>query len=149
MTPKMKAFVEGKAAGLSNRDAAVSAGYTSLAAGETATRLLKRPDVKKALKAALKVQTASIPAARNAPEGEEDAAKLRTDYTDSLDFMRQAMNNAKLPLGVRFDAAKQLLPYEHARIGEKGKKESKQDAAREVGRGKFAPKKPPALHVVK
>jgi hypothetical protein len=44
------------------------------------------------------------------------------DYADSKTFPQHAMNNAQLPIGLRMDAAKALLPYEHARMGEKGKK---------------------------
>lgn len=51
---------------------------------------------------------------------------------------------------MRADAAKQLLPYQHARLGEKGKNESKKENAREASRaGKLSiPWAPPTLHVV-
>lgn len=44
------------------------------------------------------------------------------------------MNLATLPVAVRADAAKQLLPYMHARMGETGKKEN----ARAIARGKHS-----------
>jgi hypothetical protein len=44
-----------------------------------------------------------------------------------------------------------LLPYQHARIGETGKKEKANEKARGIARGrsKFATKQPPQLTVVR
>lgn len=149
MTPKMQAFINAIAAGAPNLEAAVAAGYSRATAHQAASRLLAHPEVKKGLKAARKQQAASSVAIKKGEKPPEGATAMRGGHKDSLEFMEEIMGEATLPLALRFEAAKQLLPYQHARIGEKGKKESKQDAAREVGRGKFAPKKPPALHVVK
>lgn len=46
--------------------------------------------------------------------------------------------------------SKALLPYQHARLGEKGKKESAKDRAHAItGKAKFSPKgAPPTLRIV-
>lgn len=57
----------------------------------------------------------------------------------------------QLPVAMRADAAKQLLPYKHARMGETGKKQTKKENAQAIARGdstkptkpKLATKAPP------
>jgi len=46
---------------------------------------------------------------------------------------------------LRADAAKALLPFMHQKIGEGGKKDAKQDAAKKVSAGKFGASAPPKL----
>jgi phage terminase small subunit len=57
------------------------------------------------------------------------------------------MGNVAVPLDARMDAAKALMPYRHKKVGEAGKKEAKQEAARKVA-GKFAAGAPPRLRAV-
>lgn len=161
MTPKMQAFVDAVVAGLGVKAAAIAAGYSRETAAPAATRLMKRPDVKKAIASARRAQSAS----KNEPKpaktsrkaqsvlseaadrmqeevGDEDG--LLEKYDDPMHFFEHAMNNPRLNKGMRFEAAKQLLPYKHPRLGEKGKKESRKDNAEQVaGAGKYAPKAPP------
>lgn len=70
----------------------------------------------------------------------------RDKYTDAKAFLLDMMNLDGLPIAVRTDAAKQLLPYMHARMGETGKKETKRQNAAVIARGrhKFATKPPPS-----
>lgn len=141
-TSKQQAFVENKAAGLPNREAAIAAGYGATSAKVTASQLMQRPDIKAAIKAATKggVDTTT----GNAP------TMPRSNYTDSKQFLLDVMNHAKLPIAVRAEAAKQLLPYMHARMGETGKKQTKKNNAAAIAGGKhrFATKKPPQLQMV-
>lgn len=139
LTEKQQAFVANKSAGVPNREAAIAAGYAPNAADVTAAKLLRRADIKSAIKAgSVKVTTA---ATHTMPS---------KHYTDSLKFMVDAMNNPQLPVAMRFEAAKALLPYQHARLGEKGKKESAKDRAQAIaGKAKFSPKgAPPTLRIV-
>lgn len=73
----------------------------------------------------------------------------RDHYPDSLTFLMDVMNNHALPVGMRIDAARHLLPYQHARLGEKGKKEQrKETAAVLAGAKRFAVGKPPGLRSI-
>ncbi|MEO7066927.1 MAG: hypothetical protein ABI114_08485 [Rhodanobacter sp.] len=130
------------ALGVTNRDAATAAGYPMASADVRAAELMRRADIKAAIKAATKSGGVTIP--------EDKHAMPRKHYADALQFMLDRMNHAHLPLAMRFEAAKCLLPYQHARIGEKGKKESANDRARTITRRpKFAPKgAPPSLRIV-
>jgi phage terminase small subunit len=138
-TEKQQAFIASKAAGATHRDAAIAAGYSMASANVRASELTRRPDIKAAIKAAAKPGRVAIT---------HDASSKH--YADSLNFMLDTMNNAQLPIAMRFEAAKALLPYQHARLGEQGKKESAKERARALaGKPKFAPKSaPPQLRIV-
>lgn len=149
LTEKQRQFVANKAAGVANRDAAIAAGYAVGSAHVAADKLMAMPHIRNALKAAGKA----------APPVEVKTATPKmpkASYSDPKAFLLDLMNLADIPIAIRADAAKQLMPYCHARMGETGKKESKRDAAREIARGhgakdgkpKFATKAPPQTNVV-
>lgn len=143
LTDKQKAFVVNKAAGVANRDAAIAAGYAVAGAAVAADKLMRNPAVRSALKAA----------AKGSPGDDTKVATPvmpRDKYDDPLSFLLDVMNHADLPIAMRADAAKQLLPYKHPRMGETGKKEAAKERAREIagGRHKFAPKAPPPRFTV-
>ncbi|MFC7301008.1 terminase small subunit [Cognatiluteimonas weifangensis] len=145
LTQKQRTFAENKAAGMTNRDAAIAAGYAVAAADATGYKLTQHPGVRAEIKAATK-GTPTVDTKSSMP------AMPRKHYDDAKQFLLDAMNLASLPIAVRGDYAKALLPYQHARMGETGKKEKAKDRAREIarnGRHKFATKQPPQLHVVK
>jgi phage terminase small subunit len=145
LTEKQRQFVSNKAAGMTNRDAAIAAGYAVAGASVAADKLMHNP----AIRAALKVAGKAVPSVDIAPA---NVPKMPRDkYADPKAFLLDVMNLDGLPIAVRADAAKQLLPYMHARIGEVGKKETKKENARAIARGKhkFATKQPPQLTVVR
>lgn len=147
LTPKQRAFAENKAAGMTNRDAAVAAGYAVAAAGPTAYKLLQLPNVRAAIKAATKGDHESEKAPTNV------LRMPREHYKDSKSFLLDVMNLGTIPIAMRADAAKALLPYMHPRMGETGKKETAKENARKIARGrrgKFATRQaPPKLTVVR
>lgn len=164
MTPKMQTFVAGVVSGLKPSAAGLAAGYSRATVDQAVSRLMKHPEVKKAIASARRAQSASKNAAVPAKKkraaantlaaaqeriyeqlgGANEENGLLDEYESPMHFMEHAMNNKKLTMGVRFEAAKQLMPYKHPRLGEKGKKESKKDDAERVaGAGKFSAKAPP------
>lgn len=68
-------------------------------------------------------------------------------YTDPKDYLIDDMNDPLLDRKDRRDAAKALMPFIHARRGEGGKKEERQDAAKKAGSGKFGAAPPPPSHL--
>ena len=66
---------------------------------------------------------------------------------DPKDFLTAVMNDPETDMKVRTDAAKALMPYVHGRIGEQGKKQAKDEAAKKAT-GRFSPPTPPTLRVV-
>lgn len=143
LTEKQQAFVANKAAGVANREAAIAAGYAQGSADVAAHRLMQKPAIKTAIRAA--------GGGKRAAPGVTMPRMPRAKYADPVTFLEDVMNHAELPIGMRADAAKQLLPYKHARMGEVGKKQAKADNAKTIacGRSKFATKAPPQLTVVR
>jgi phage terminase small subunit len=142
LTPKQAAFVANKAEGLNNRAAAEAAGYSTASAHVRSSELMRRPDIKAAIKAAAKSQGVTI---KDDPKAAP--SRMRPKYASSLALLQHTYNNPDMPESVRMRAAEQALPYEHARIGEQGKKEKAKERAKEIAGGskreKFAPKVPP------
>lgn len=135
--------------------AAISAGLKSpKAAG---FRMRKHPAIVAAL-AAVGISTAGVKPTKpgsTAPTSEEDAAaELATieipETEDPKVFLTALMNCPKAGVKARLEAAKALLPFEHSKIGEKGKKETKADGAKQTAGGTdvYATRKPPALKSV-
>ena len=56
---------------------------------------------------------------------------------DPLEYLKRVMNDPIEDPKLRADAAKTLMPFVHARKGEVGKKEQKQEAAEQAGTGRF------------
>ncbi len=145
LTDKQAAFVANKAGGATIRDAAIAAGYAVGSADVAGQRLMQKPAIRNALKAATK--------GVRKDDGQYTPPTMpRASYADAKEFLADVMNHAQLPIAVRADAAKQLLPYQHARLGETGKKATKKENAAEIsGRGrasKFGPKTAPHLRIV-
>lgn len=139
MTKKQRRFIELKAMGVANKEAAIQAGYAPNSAAVSAGKMMMQAEVREAIAQAQANSTADTP-----------QGMPRVHYPDAMTFLMDAMNNAALPVALRMDAAKNLLPYQHARLGEKGKKEKRKEEADRLtgGRGRFATGKPPRLHSI-
>ncbi len=61
--------------------------------------------------------------------------------TDSKVFLERVMAGHIEPTPVQMDAARSLLPFQHAKLGEIGKKEQRKGEAEKVA-GRFAPAPP-------
>lgn len=166
LTGKKQKFAEAKAKGLSNKDAAVAAGYSASSAAAQGSRLAKDPDVVAHLNRKTKAKAAkrTAPPAkvapveeRPAPEPEtldEEAAiasfnwEQATRFSDPKAFLKAVMNDMETEPKLRVFAAKELMPYFHRKLGDTGKKEERKDAASKAASGRFAAS-PPPLRAVK
>lgn len=64
-------------------------------------------------------------------------------------FLLSVMNDQDMDARLRIDAAKSLMPFMHVKLGEGGKKDEKNRAAKSAASsGRFAPSAPPKLAVV-
>lgn len=118
-----------------------------------------KADVKGAVKAARAKATPSepkpafeyVPRALRQPQDvldeAEDADEPGRVYTDPKDYLLDDMNDRTLDRKDRRDAAKALMPFLHARKGEGGKKEEKENAAKTASKGKFGASAPPPGHL--
>lgn len=143
LTNKKRRFVESKADGASNREAAEAAGYAAASASAAGSRLAKDPDVVAALeklKAGRNVKGSSVaPERADSPvegDGEDLADRPSTD--DPLVWLLALMNEPKAKIFDRRNAAQSALPYFHGKKSGMGKKEQKLEDAEKVGNsGRF------------
>ena len=123
--------------------AAISAGLSPKTAKAAGFRMRKHPAIVAAL-AAVGIGTKPAPTGKPAVTEEESEPDIVTieipETDDSLVFLEALMNCPKAGVKARLEAAKALAPFQHARVGEKGKKESKQDQAGETKGSKFGPR---------
>lgn len=144
LTGKKKRFAEAVFAGKTNKEAAIEAGYSKATASPAGSRLVKDKDVVAYLaKLKIAAETGAPVPPDPAPKFDLDAAM---QHKDPRVFLMAAMNDIELAPKLRIDAAKALMPFEHKKLGEGGKKEQKQADAQKPNR--FAPSAPPKLAAV-
>lgn len=148
LTAKMKAFAQAVVDGLSNKDAAISAGYSEKSAMQQGSKLAKIPEViayidqfKSVKKLTSKTEklTPEKPKVNSADSRENDNPLDDENYAkdDPLQFLIDVMNKSD-DMFMRVNAAKAALPYVHGKVADKGKKESKAEEAKKATQsGKF------------
>lgn len=148
-------FVEATVRGATPKEAAVAAGLSEATARNAGARMRKHPKVIAALEA-IGFTTPGAPVTIRVPAPPPSGAEPEPELddlpstTDSLEFLEAVQANPRIPLSRRMEAAKTLLPFQHAKIGEKGKKETKAEGAKEAAAGGdvYATRKPPKLTAV-
>lgn len=149
LTGKKQKFADAVLAGFSNREAAIRAGYAEASAGPAGSRLVKDADVvaylqkKRVGVASERPKAASKPCAPKAAEKPASAPPLVNGESDPLEFLRGVMAGTIDANITQVKAATAMLPYSHKRLGETSKKEEKEQAATEAGKGKYAPRTGP------
>jgi phage terminase small subunit len=144
LTGKKKLFADAVLAGNTNKASAISAGYSAATASPAGSRLVKDKEVISYLAKCRALAAKGIPPADDKPTFNLAEA---LQHSDPKIFLLAAMNDVALDGKLRIDAAKALMPFVHGKIGEGGKKEIKQDAAKQAGTGRFASSAPPKLVV--
>lgn len=165
LTRKKQAFVAAKREGASNKDAAIAAGYAASSAAQAGARLAKDKFVIAALAAPTvnkkvnkfvkgdappKPNGAAVPPAEEAEENHDDASfdlGKAMRFSDPKEFLLATMNDFETDSKLRVDAAKALMPFIHPRKGEGGKKEEKENAAKNAAKGRFGAAPPPPSHL--
>lgn len=156
LTDKMRRFVDAKARGASNREAAEAAGYAASSAAQAGARLAKNPEVIAAL-AKLQLQESVKAPRAPSPDSPDSTAQgdggefldCLPDTDDPLVWLIALMNEPRAKVFDRRNAAQTAVPYVHGKKGETGKKEQKAEAAKAAGKGKFSAGKPPLTVVGK
>jgi len=159
LTKLQFAYVQARAEGMNITQSALAAGYSRAGANRQGSVLEKMPKIKAAIAKAKKaikkgdaITRDQIESFMGVPAGKgsgEEPPRMKPKYASSLELLKDTYNNPRMPDSIRLRAAEQALPYEHGRIGEKGKKEQKADAAKEAmsggkkERGRLTPKAPP------
>ena len=137
LTGKKRAFADAVLAGLSNKQAAIRAGFSEKTASAAGSRNVKDPDVKAYLDAHRKNADGAgskSPPAKFVPL---DEAIDIPPTADPVEFLTKVMNEPAADLRLRIDAAKAMLPFKHKKLGEGGKKDEKDAAAKKAATGRF------------
>lgn len=149
MIPEHKKFAEALVWGKTPEEAAIHAGYEGEAIPGAAAQLIQHPEIKafverhKAAKPEFKLPPL--------PGQTEMVGAIPTSNGDPMKMLESVMDNPHVDLAKRMDAAKSLMPFKYAKLGELGKKEKQQAKAGEAtgSTSKFAPRNPPNLQAVK
>lgn len=143
LTEQQRKYAEARMSGLSIKDSALAAGCPEKSASQAGSRLEKHPSVIAHLGRLKSVESDAVPGAgRDAPPPAGSSAAGQY-FEDPKELLKHAMNDRTLDMKVRMQAAVALLPFEHQKLGESGKKEQKDVAAQGVAGGRFAPAEPP------
>ena len=161
LTAKSKAFAQAVVDGMSNKDAAISAGYSEKTAMQQGSKLAKLPEViayiekltsaKKLTskdekltsskpKPSSNVQVVKVEKIESGPEqahgqfiGRDEISRGAKD--DPLEYLKSVWTDEGEDPKLRLDAAKAAMPYIHGKVAEKGKKETKADEAKAAAKG--------------
>lgn len=144
LTGKHRVFADAVLAGMSNKDAAIAAGYSAKTAGPAGSRLAKNPAIAAFIAKYKKPDAPKPPPPPPAPEKPKFDVNAAITFSDPMQFLKAAMNDPAAAPKLRVEAAKALLPFVHKRKGEGGKKEQQQEDANKVA-SRFGQSAPPRL----
>ena len=150
LTGKKRAFADAVLAGFSNKEAAIRAGYSERTASAAGSRLVKEAAVKSYIDRQREGGESEVagPRVPGAVAGGPDVFLDIPATDDPIQFLTKIMNEPAADLRYRMDAAKAMLPFKHQKLGEGGKKDAKNDAAKKAA-NKFGTPAPPGLKRVK
>lgn len=135
MTEMKRAFadslISGAAKKITNREAAIEAGYSEATASQMGSKLAKDKDVLRYL-AQKKLNNSQAIKAEV-----KERPKVTGDKSDPKDILLDLLNDADPTIALK--AATALMPYMYARIAPAGKKEGEKQSAIEATKtGRFA-----------
>ncbi|MFU8927547.1 terminase small subunit [Acinetobacter puyangensis] len=140
LTAKKKAFAHAKMDGADNKQAAIFAGYSPESASAAGSRLSKDSDVVSYIEKYknVKADVKDVKATEKPVITNTDIQNAK-NLTDPLAFLESVYSDPVEDMALRVNAAKAALPYVHGKVAEKGKKETKQDKAKEsASTGRYA-----------
>ncbi|WP_236233221.1 terminase small subunit [Pseudomonas tohonis] len=154
LTDKKRRFVDAKAGGASNKEAAIAAGYAASSASAAGSRLAKDPQIIEALDKRSRVKASKgQPSPIDPPDSaiddlpeDDQGGEILTNLPrteDPLLWLLSLMNEPNAKVFDRRNAAQAALPYIHGKKADQGKKDQKAAAAKEAAKGKFGTSKPP------
>ncbi|HEJ3436133.1 TPA: hypothetical protein SL386_001688 [Pseudomonas aeruginosa] len=130
MTKQKRAYVEGRLAGMGQKEAALAAGCSEKYAKQRGYQLEKDPDVLAAMGRASAAQSSLD---TQEPLGDPDTY-IPAPVEDPVQFFKNVTNDLNADPKLRLDAAKAWAQFTVAKPGEKGKKEERQEKAEEAGK---------------
>lgn len=152
LTESQEKFFQATLRGEKPEQAAISAGLSAKTAKAAGHRMRKHPAIVAAL-AAVGIGTKPGANAKPVETGDESEPEIMTieiaETDDPKVFLTALMNCPKAGVKARLEAAKALLPFEHSKIGDKGKKVTKEEGAKATASTDdvYGTRRPPKLVV--
>jgi phage terminase small subunit len=149
LTQKKRLYVQARLGGKNQTDSAIFAGCPESTARQAASRYEKDPEVIAHMARIVAGEPEPTPKPKPRPKIEKEVFQRQEvpetlRVSDPLEYMRRVMDNETEDPKLRMEAAKTLAAYLHAKPGEKGKKEQKQEDAERVA-SRFRASMPPKL----
>lgn len=154
LTAKGKAFAQAVADGMSNKDAAISAGYSEKTAAQQGSKLSKNPEIIayiEKLTSAKKltsekpeqsnpIQVVKVEKIESGPEQVHGQFVGRDEiaigsHEDPLEYLKSVWMDKDQDEELRVACAKAALPYVHGKVADKGKKQTKAEEAQAAAKG--------------
>ena len=126
---KMQAYAEARARGHAPMAAGVHAGYEGAGLKVSVSRIEARQDVQNEIKKLRKEDNDS-------ESTSNESWSMKERYKTPLELLQDVWNNPKAPKSLRYQAAKDALPYCHAKK-EGGKKDEVADRSKKAAQGRF------------
>lgn len=145
-TEKQRLYAQARLRGEKPEQAAISAGFSAHSARAKSFQLEKHPKVV-AMMAFMRGE--KVPEVPQAPSAKKSAPAVNIEIPNTEDpeaFLINVMNNEKLDMKIRMDAAKTLMPYKKMRLGEGGKKDKVLEDAKKAVGGQYAPAPAPGVN---
>ena len=161
LTAKGKAFAQAVADGMSNKDAAISAGYSEKTAMQQGAKLSKNPEIIayiEKLTSAKKLTPKNKKLTSEKPNQnthvqivkvekiESDTEQVHGQFVgrdeiaigapeDPLEYLKSVWMDEDQDEELRVACAKAALPYVHGKVADKGKKQTKAEEAKAAAKG--------------
>lgn len=154
LTDKQRQFVDAKARGASNKEAAEAAGCKASTASAAGSRWANDPKIAAAILARKADLSVNPERTRRVSRGEAEPTEEVNESDgeflscipvteDPLEWLLALMNEPRAKVFDRRNAAQTAVPYMHSKKGEQGKKEQKKEAAEKAGAsGRFGLREP-------
>lgn len=144
LTQQKRIFAAALKSGMTQKNAAIHAGYSEKTARSKGNQLANDPDVLAEI--ARKEVVADAKQEAKEKGVPINLSEIAGSFKDPMDFLNAVMNDIAEDPKLRIDAAKTLMPYIHVRKGDIGKKDEAAEKAKRVA-AKFAVATPPKLVV--
>lgn len=145
LTDKKRRFADALLSGVSKSQAAIDAGYSVKTAPQAGSKLAKDKDVTSYIQRCSAENNAHQKVKSEVKEVNFSSGAQVFDSRALLE--RIASDNEVLNPELAAKIALGLMPYDHAKKGEPGKKEAKESAAQSATKGRFGMAAPPPTHL--
>ena len=161
LTAKGKAFAQAVADGMSNKDAAISAGYSEKTAMQQGAKLSKNPEIIAYIEKLTSAKKLTPKSKKLTPEKPEQSNPIQVmkvekiesgpeqvhgqfvgrdeiaigSHEDPLEYLKSVWMDKEQDEELRVACAKAALPYVHGKVADKGKKQTKAEEAQAAAKG--------------